>query len=203
MVQLIPVIFMIRLEPGKLRIKYGAHRHMKPGAWVELQDVDGQVHSDDGTVPHDWPLVRFCNLLIKAFGAFGTNAHAADFGRQYLEEAGFVNIKHRAIKLPYGPWPRDRCVSVTPLLMSLVGLTLYSEPFSRTLRVIGMYYRIACEEMFPIVGAIHLPLLGWSKEETEALFQECRNGLRDPKVHAYGLMHFWSGQKPLEDEMSK
>ncbi len=77
---------------------------MKPGAWVELQDVDGQVHCDDGTVPDDWPLVRFCSLLVDAFGAFGTNAHAADFGGQYLEEAGFVNIRHRAIKLPYGPW---------------------------------------------------------------------------------------------------
>jgi len=62
-----------------------------------------------------------------------------------------------------------------------------------------MYYRIACEEMFPIVGAIHLPLLGWSKAEMEVLFAQCRNCMKDPKVHAYGLMHFWSGQKPPEE----
>ncbi len=83
---------------------------MTPGGWIELQDVDGQVHCDDGSLPNDWPLVRFCNLLVEAFGAFGTNAHAASFGRQYLEEAGFVNIRHNTVKLPYGPWPKDKSV---------------------------------------------------------------------------------------------
>ncbi|KAK2031343.1 methyltransferase domain-containing protein [Colletotrichum zoysiae] len=149
------------------------HQHMKPGAWVELQDVDGQVHCDDGTLPPDWPLVRFTNHLVEAFAKFGTNSHAAVFGRQYLEEAGFVNIQHNTVKLPYGTWPKDK-----------------------NKRLVGMYYRTACEEFFPAVGAIHFDMLGWSKMEMEVLFAQCRNAMRDPAVHAYGMMHFWSGQKP-------
>lgn len=82
--------------------------HMKPGAWVELQDVDGDVHTDDDSIPKDWPIKRFTELLLEAFAQFGTNAHAAVFGGQYLAEAGFVNIKHNYIKLPYGTWPRDK-----------------------------------------------------------------------------------------------
>jgi len=79
-----------------------------------MQDVDGRVHCDDGTVPDDWPLSRFCDLIVEAFALFGTDSRASERGREYLEEAGFVNIRHRAVKLPYGPWPRDKCV-VPPL----------------------------------------------------------------------------------------
>lgn len=83
---------------------------MKPGGWVELQDVDGDVHSDDDTIPDDWPLKRFAEILVEGFAKFGTNAHAAVFGGQYLKEAGFVNIQHNYIKLPYGTWPKDKWV---------------------------------------------------------------------------------------------
>ncbi|KAK3389846.1 methyltransferase [Podospora didyma] len=163
---------ILKSPVGLLRNIYD---NLKPGGWVELQDVDGEVHCDDGTVPPNWPLSKFCDLLVEAFGAFGTDAHAASAGRRYLEEAGFVNIRHHALKLPYGPWPKDK-----------------------TLRVIGAYYRICCEEMFPVVGAVHFPMLGWSREETEVLFALCRAAMRDPKVHAYGKMHCWSGQRPPE-----
>ncbi|WZH42870.1 S-adenosyl-L-methionine-dependent methyltransferase [Fusarium acuminatum] len=84
------------------------YANMKPGAWVELQDVDGQVHTDDNSIPEDWPLKRFTEIILQAFALYETNAHAAVFGEQYLAEAGFVNIKHNFIKLPYGTWPKDK-----------------------------------------------------------------------------------------------
>ena len=65
------------------------------------------------------------------------------------------------------------------------------------MRLVGMYYRTAVEEFFPVVGAIHFPMMGWSKEEMDIFFAQCRKSMRDPKVHAYGKMHFWSGQKPF------
>ncbi|QGI66844.1 hypothetical protein CEK26_010799 [Fusarium fujikuroi] len=148
---------------------------MKPGAWVELQDVDGQVHTDDNSIPDDWPLKRFTEIILQAFALYETNAHAAVFGAQYLAEAGFVNIKHNYIKLPYGTWPKDK-----------------------VMRLVGMYYRTACEEFFPAIGNLHFPQLGWGKDEMEVFFAECRQSMRDPNVHAYGKMHFWSGQKPLK-----
>ena len=89
-------------------------RNLKPGGWVELQDVDGAVHCDDGTLPADWPLVRFCDVMVEAFAKMGTSSHAAMFGGKYLEEAGFTNIQHRTAKLPYGTWPKDKYVSPGP-----------------------------------------------------------------------------------------
>ncbi|KAJ4212578.1 hypothetical protein NW759_011615 [Fusarium solani] len=168
---------MIPILKSPVLLLKQAYANMKPGAWVELQDVDGQVHTDDDTIPEDWPLKRFTECLVQAFAQFETNAHAAVFGGQYLAEAGFVNIQHNYIKLPYGTWPKDKAM-----------------------RLVGMYYRTACEEFFPAVGALHFPKMGWEKNEMEIFFAECRKSMRDPRVHAYGKMHFWSGQKPLDAE---
>ncbi|KAI0907206.1 S-adenosyl-L-methionine-dependent methyltransferase [Ustulina deusta] len=157
-----------------VKLLKNAYENLRPGAWVELQDVDGMVHCDDGTLPPDWPILVFTNIMVEAFAKFGTKSHAAVFGGQYLAECGFVNIQHHIIKLPYGTWPMDR-----------------------TMRLIGLYYRTAAEQFLPAMGAIQLPLLGWQPEEIEAFFARCRDAMRDPNVHAYGMMHFWSGQKPL------
>ena len=81
---------------------------MKPGAWIELQDIDNQCHSDDNTIPDDWPIKRLCDFLVDAFRQFNRNARAADLGAEYLDKAGFVNIKHNYVKLPCGPWPVDK-----------------------------------------------------------------------------------------------
>ncbi|KAJ6788827.1 hypothetical protein PWT90_05930 [Aphanocladium album] len=165
---------MIPILKSPVNLLKQVFEHLKPGGWVELQDVDGKVHTDDNSVPEDWPLKRLTDLLIEAFAQFGTNANAADCGRQYLEEAGFVNIQHNYVKLPYGTWPKDKLM-----------------------RLVGMYYRTACEDFLPAVGAMHFPKMGWEKTEMEVFFAQVRLSMRDPKVHAYGKMHFWSGQKPL------
>ncbi|KAL6866874.1 S-adenosyl-L-methionine-dependent methyltransferase [Trichoderma novae-zelandiae] len=166
---------MIPVMRAPVALLRQAYDNIRPGGWVEIQDVDGDVHTDDDTVPDDWPLKRFTEFMLEAFAKFGTNAHAAVFGGQYLAEAGFVNIQHNYIKLPYGTWPKDKIM-----------------------RLVGMYYRTACEEFFPAVGAVHFPMLGWDKAEMEVFFMQCRQAMRDPKVHAYGKMHFWSGQKPYD-----
>ncbi|KAI1309918.1 S-adenosyl-L-methionine-dependent methyltransferase [Xylaria venustula] len=150
------------------------YENLKPGGWVELQDVDGMVHCDDGTLPPDWPILVFTNIMVEAFAQHGGNSHAAIFGGQYLADAGFVNIQHHSIKLPYGTWPRDE-----------------------RMRLIGLYYRTASEQFLPAMGAIQMPKLGWQPEQMEVFFASCREAMRDPNVHAYGMMHFWSGQKPL------
>ncbi|EWY87185.1 hypothetical protein FOYG_11417 [Fusarium oxysporum NRRL 32931] len=99
---------MIPILKSPVTLLKQVYANMKPGAWVELQDVDGQVHTDDNSIPDDWPLKRFTEIIPQAFALYETNAHAAVFGGQYLAEAGFVNIKHNFIKLPYGTWPKDK-----------------------------------------------------------------------------------------------
>ncbi|KAJ2978750.1 hypothetical protein NUW58_g7396 [Xylaria curta] len=117
---------MIPILREPIKLLRNIYDNLKPGAWVELQDVDGMVHCDDGTMPPDWPVLQFTNLMVEAFARLGTKSHAAVFGAQYLAEAGFVNVQHHVIKLPYGTWPKDK-----------------------TMRLIGLYYQTAAEEFLP------------------------------------------------------
>ncbi|KAH8654208.1 S-adenosyl-L-methionine-dependent methyltransferase [Ilyonectria robusta] len=146
--------------------------HMKPGAWIELQDIDHQCHSDDDTIPDNWPVTQLYDLLVDAFQRFGGNARAADLGGEYLTNAGFINIQHNYVKLPFGPWPLDK-----------------------KKRYVGQFYREACKEFFPALAARHFPKMGWTSAETEVFLAECREAMKDCSVHAYSKMHFWSGQK--------
>ncbi|KAF2969775.1 hypothetical protein GQX73_g3800 [Xylaria multiplex] len=99
---------MIPILRDPVKLLKNAYENLRPGAWIELQDVDGMVHCDDGTLTPDWPILVFTNIMVEAFAKFGTKSHAAVFGGQYLTKAGFVNIQHHTIKLPYGTWPKDR-----------------------------------------------------------------------------------------------
>ncbi|KAI1355512.1 S-adenosyl-L-methionine-dependent methyltransferase [Xylaria sp. FL0043] len=152
---------MIPILRDPVQVLKNVYENLRPGAWVELQDVDGMVHCDDGSLPPDWPILVFTNLMVEAFARLGTKSHAAVFGGQYLAECGFVNIQHNTIKLPYGTWPRDE-----------------------RMRLIGLYYRTAAEQFLPAMGAIQLPMLGWQPQEIEVFFARCRNAMRDPNVHA-------------------
>ncbi|KAK7987135.1 hypothetical protein PG988_002123 [Apiospora saccharicola] len=150
------------------RLTSGARSNLKPGGWVELQDVDGAVHCDDGSLPSDWPLVRFCDLMIEAFAKLGGDR-------------------------------TPPCSGATTCMKQDLSIFNIGPPSCHTahgLKTIGLYYRTAAEEFFPAMGAIQMPLLGWSKEEMEVFFAQCRSCMRDESVHAYGFMHFWSGQKP-------
>lgn len=76
---------------------------MRPGARIELQDIDHQCHSDDDTIPDNWPVTRLYDLLVDAFQRFSGNSRAADLGGEYLTNAGFINIQHNCVKLSFGP----------------------------------------------------------------------------------------------------
>lgn len=50
----------------------------------------------------------------------------------------------------------------------------------RTMRLVGLYYRTAAEEFFPAMGAIQMPMLGWTKVNRLApttICQQCCDGV--------------------------
>jgi len=49
-------------------------RHVKPGGWVELNEFDPWLHSDDGTLKKDMYMSRFYDLVHKATAMKGTFA---------------------------------------------------------------------------------------------------------------------------------
>jgi hypothetical protein len=89
-----------------------------PGGWVEFQEKDLEVYSDDGTLTDDHSFKQLHTYFQAACSQSGRCASPGPRLPAWLKDAGFVNIHHRVIKLPYGLWPKDERL-VGPFELSL------------------------------------------------------------------------------------
>lgn len=71
-----------------------AHHHLKPGGWVELQELSVNVTSDDGSLAEDSNLREWYKNEEKAWNKIGLSVSlTGEEIKTWLEKAGFVNIE--------------------------------------------------------------------------------------------------------------
>ncbi|KAN0092228.1 S-adenosyl-L-methionine-dependent methyltransferase [Hyaloscypha variabilis] len=152
-----------------------AYRSIKPGGWIEFQEQQYHAFCDDDTMPEHHMLNEWWENLRKALAEFGRDLQAVLKMEQLLRDAGFVNIEERVVKIPIGPWAKDK-----------------------KLKTAGMYCRAMVED--GLEGLSLGPMsrgLGWSPEEIQVYLVGVRKALMDRSVHAYMSYHAIYGQKPL------
>ena len=90
--------------PSTVRVAYD---NLESGGYLELQDMSLPARSDDGTLDPNSFLSQWCDLCIKA----GQNRERPRFPvtgyKQYLADAGFVEIIEVQMKWPTNTWPGD------------------------------------------------------------------------------------------------
>lgn len=92
-----------------------AYRNVKPGGWVEFQDVDMVFYAEDGSYSPSSDTALWVHLLVGAARTAGKEPCPGPRLEQWVRDAGFANVVHQKFKLPLGPWPRDaRQVGVYP-----------------------------------------------------------------------------------------
>lgn len=67
-------------------------RWLRPGGWVELQDVY-TLGCDDRTLPEDCGLSRWWRIVGEAFDKMNRSMITADKHKQRLINAGFVDVQ--------------------------------------------------------------------------------------------------------------
>jgi len=157
------------------RLLAQAYRALKPGGWIELQDMHFLTKSDDDTIPPDYQYDEFLRLLNQGLGKFGFDIHALMNNPRWLAEAGFQGVEDRTVKVPIGTWPRDP-----------------------TLKMVGLYNRTVT---LGVLNATKAPLtrgLGWTPEQVEVFMVGVRRDLMKTSIHSYFTLHLTYGQKPLE-----
>ncbi|KAK2028991.1 TAM domain methyltransferase [Colletotrichum zoysiae] len=153
-----------------------AYRVLKPGGWIELQEMRWVYGCDDGTMGPDFKPVHMVAKIKEALGQLGVDMNAAERYPKHAEDAGFVNLKHEVKKVPVGTWPKD----------------------SR-LKKIGNYCRaVIYDGLHAITIGPFTRGLGWSPAEVEVFLIQVRKDLMDPSVHSYVHFHSLSAQKPKE-----
>ena len=143
-----------------------AFASMKPGGWVENQEFDLEITSDDGTMSPTGAVQRWQDLWeegLKKLSAGLTGKCYPNVMKQQMEDAGFVNVHIRGYKMPIGIWPKDKRLRQAGLFC-MVGIVD---------GVSGLSQRVFTKG------------LAWTIEEMEVLLMEVRNEWNNKRIHSY------------------
>ncbi|KAF6790741.1 hypothetical protein CSOJ01_14474 [Colletotrichum sojae] len=142
------------------------YKALSTGGWFEVGSLMMPMGCDDGTVPKNSALARWHDLLTEATAKIGRLYTAIATHTKEMEEAGFVNVKHKDFIWPLNSWPKDEHLSE-----------------------IGRWH---CVNLDLALEAMSLALLtrvmDWSKAEVEVFCANVRKDVRNKKMHAYWKM---------------
>jgi len=151
-----------------------AYRHLKPGGWIECQELDHYPRSEDGTLAPDNPMVTYWGLISDGLLQRGVQFRLAPNLASLMRAAGFINVTERVFFTPIGPWPRNRA-----------------------LQEVGLYWRaVLIEGLEAIALGPLIKGLGWRKEEVDVFLAGVRKAYLEKSTHSYMPFYVIYGQKP-------
>jgi SAM-dependent methyltransferase len=157
-----------------------SHEALKPGGWLEISEIALPLRCQDKTLKGT-ALLRWHDEMMRASVAIGTPFDKPHSYRQWMEEAGFVNVQEVVKVLPLNTWPKD------PRLKDL-GLWQWSNLQS------GL-------NGFSL--ALFTKGLGWSRSEVDDLLADVRQDIADRNIHAYWEWVVVIGQKPPSQQVGR
>ncbi|KAF2087635.1 S-adenosyl-L-methionine-dependent methyltransferase [Saccharata proteae CBS 121410] len=148
--------------------------HLKPGAWMECQEIDHMPMSDDDSVKPDNAMYQYWQNVTDGLLNVGVQFRTASTLAGHMRAAGFVNVTERVFYVPIGVWPKNR-----------------------QLREVGLYWRAVLMEGLEAIALGPLTRgLGWRKEEIAVFLANVRKAYLDPNTHAWMPFYIVYGQKP-------
>ncbi|KAJ4403411.1 hypothetical protein N0V82_010656 [Gnomoniopsis sp. IMI 355080] len=155
-----------------------AKEHLRPGGWIESQEIYHYPISANNTMPSDHPIAQYWGLINEGLQRLGIDFHAAAGGKiaAMMREAGYVNVHERIFHVPLGTWPKHP-----------------------DLKMVGEYWRHVL-----LVGAQAIALgpltrgCGWTREQVEVFLIEVRKAYYDNSCLMYMPMYVTYGQKAEE-----
>ncbi|KAI1462009.1 S-adenosyl-L-methionine-dependent methyltransferase [Annulohypoxylon moriforme] len=153
-----------------------AYTALKPGGWIESFEPEADYRSDDGTLKPDSPLYIWRDLFADGGKKLGVSFTLITDNtiQKSLEEAGFINITVKDMKVPIGVWPAD------PKLKEL-----------------GQWFQCILEQdLEGYVMFMWTKVLGRSLEEMHVFLAAFRKEIRTRSVHAYLPQRLVYAQKP-------
>lgn len=150
-------------------------RNTEPGGYLEMQDSHFPIQGQGDRWNPECALYQWSAQIVQGLGVFQRELAAAKY-KQYMEEAGYVDVKEVQYIWPQNTWPQDpklKELGRWMLVNSLDGLEGYSL-------------------------AILTRGLGMSAAEVQVFLADVRRDMKDRRIHAYWPMYFVYGRKPLD-----
>lgn len=136
---------------------------LRPGGWMESQELMHTIYCDDGTMAPDWPFLEWTKKIDDACMHVGRPVRIANKLKRWYEQAGFVDVHEEVFKVPLNPWPKDP-----------------------QLKLLGRFWEDAIKDGLQgfSLAALHRAF-GWTKDEIEVYLINARRAMSDRGVHAY------------------
>ncbi|GME52733.1 Methyltransferase type 12 [Neofusicoccum parvum] len=151
-----------------------AFENVKPGGWVEFQDYDTMLYSEDGSFGEKHDTYKWITTFIEASTAWGRDPSPGKHLEERAKAAGFVNVRHEVFKLPIGGWPKDKRMKDAGMY-NLVQVLDGIEGF--------------CLRLFT-------DFLKWNSEEVQVFVAKVRKELKDKSIHMLYDYHVVWAQRP-------
>ena len=80
-----------------------AYNNLKPGGWIEWQEFEMTVKTDDDSFPENSYILEYYKILNAAAAKFGKEFDIARTLKSSIEQAGFVNVVDKIYKVRLFP----------------------------------------------------------------------------------------------------
>jgi SAM-dependent methyltransferase len=173
-----------------------AFYHLKPGGFMESQEIMPKPHCDDGTMPADWALTEWVKYSDDAAMEAGRPLRIGNKLKRWYEAYGFVAVEEKVLKLPMNSWPKDKRLKTLGSMSEenwVSGIQGFSmAPFSRILNwskaeIEVSVSSVVCKALFNIPKQVYLV--------------NVRKAIQDKNVHAYNKVYVVWGRKPYPGEV--
>jgi hypothetical protein len=136
--------------------------NLNPGGWVESQETIIYFQSIDRSI-EGTALQRWNTLLLQGIQKMGRSATEALRCKNYLAEAGFVNLGEKKFAVPMNAWARGRDQKAVGAMQMANNL----------------------EGVDGITMTVFTRSLGWNPADVEQLLVDVKNDMKDRNIHAY------------------
>ncbi|KAI2617106.1 S-adenosyl-L-methionine-dependent methyltransferase [Hypoxylon sp. NC1633] len=153
-----------------------SYEHLKPGGWMELQEIHHFPMSGNNSLTPDHPVSQYWRFVDEGLEQLGVNFRFSHEGRiaSMMRQCGYVNVTERVFHIPIGTWPRNK-----------------------TLKSVGLYWKtilldgIQAIALGPMTRGLH-----WQREQVETFLVSVRRGYHDNSMLLYMPLVCVFGQKP-------
>jgi SAM-dependent methyltransferase len=169
-----------------------AYDNLKPGGYLEVQEYDAWIFSDD-----DKPLAKapwtldWVTRLSELSDQFQKPLNVGRFQKRWMVEAGFEGVDELIIKVSYCSW------AFFIKLMSRLQVPIGTWAKDAKLKEIGTFERVHMTEFVEAHSmALFTRVLGYTLDQANVLFSMARKDMNDRSLHLYTVYRFLYGRRP-------
>ncbi|KAI8649095.1 hypothetical protein NCS57_01445600 [Fusarium keratoplasticum] len=155
-----------------------AKDNLKPGGWMEMQEYDAWIFSDDDSCDRAPWTMEWVEKLDATSQVFGKRLNVAKYHKQWMIDAGFQDVEEREFRIPIGPWAKD------PALKELGKFEL-------------THMQMSVESHTP---ALFTRVFQYSQDQVRVLMEGVKREFRSRNLRLITSYRFIVGRKLAENE---